>query len=93
MSYLRPTIFFIIGVAAQMVLMVIIGGRGTVAGPAVGAVLLVTLNEVAVSQFGSSELNIVVTGVILLVVLLFFPLGVVGTLRDRGHLPGFLDWD
>jgi branched-chain amino acid transport system permease protein len=93
LSYLRPTIFFIIGVAAQMVLMVIIGGRGTVAGPAVGAVLLVTLNEVAVSQFGSSELNIVVTGVILLVVLLFFPLGVVGTLRDRGHLPGFLDWD
>jgi branched-chain amino acid transport system permease protein len=93
LSYLRPTIFFIIGVAAQMVLMVIIGGRGTVAGPAVGAVLLVTLNEVAVSQFGSSELNIVVTGVILLVVLLFFPLGVVGTLRDRGRLPGFLDWD
>jgi branched-chain amino acid transport system permease protein len=93
LSYLRPTIFFIIGVAAQMVLMVIIGGRGTVAGPAVGAILLVTLNEVAITQFGSSELNIVVTGVILLVVLLFFPLGVVGTLRDRGRLPSFLDWD
>ncbi|MDP9145551.1 MAG: branched-chain amino acid ABC transporter permease [Actinomycetota bacterium] len=93
LSYLRPTIFFIIAVAAQMVLMVIIGGRGTVAGPAVGAILLVTLNEVSVSQFGSSELNIVVTGVILLVVLLFFPLGVVGTLRERGRLPGFLDWD
>jgi branched-chain amino acid transport system permease protein len=93
LSYLRPTIFFIIGVAAQMVLMVIIGGRGTVAGPAVGAILLVTLNEVSISQFGSSELNIVVTGVILLVVLMFFPLGVVGTLRERGRLPGFLDWD
>jgi branched-chain amino acid transport system permease protein len=93
LTYLRPTIFFIIGVAAQMVLMVIIGGRGTVAGPAVGAVLLVALNEVSVSQFGSSELNIVVTGVILLVVLLFFPQGIVGTLRDRGRLPGFLDWD
>jgi branched-chain amino acid transport system permease protein len=93
LSYLRPTVFFIIGVAAQMVLMVIIGGRGTVAGPAVGAILLVTLNEVSVSQFGSSEINIVITGVILLLVLLFFPLGVVGTLRDRGHLPAFLDWD
>ncbi|MGH8872094.1 MAG: branched-chain amino acid ABC transporter permease [Acidimicrobiia bacterium] len=93
LSYLRPTIFFIIGVAAQMVLMVIIGGRGTVAGPLVGAIMLVTLNEVSISQFGSSELNIVITGVILLVVLMFFPLGVVGTLRERGHLPGFLDWD
>lgn len=93
LSYLRPTVFFIIGVAAQMVLMVIIGGRGTVAGPAVGAILLVALNEVSVSQFGSNELNIVITGVILLVVLLFFPLGVVGTLREQGRLPGFLDWD
>ncbi len=93
LSYLRPTVFFIIGVAAQMVLMVIIGGRGTVAGPAVGAILLVALNEISVSQFGSSEINIVITGVILLVVLLFFPLGMVGTLRERGHLPSFLDWD
>ena len=93
LTYLRPTIFFIIGVAAQMVLMVIIGGRGTVAGPVVGAVLLVALNEISVSQFGSNELNIVVTGVIMLVVLLFFPQGIVGTLRDRGRLPGFLDWD
>jgi branched-chain amino acid transport system permease protein len=93
LSYLRPTVFFIIGVAAQMVLMVIIGGRGTVAGPAVGAILLVSLNEISVSQFGSSEINIVITGVILLVVLLFFPLGVVGTLREKGRLPSFLDWD
>jgi hypothetical protein len=31
--------------------------------------------------------------VILLVVLLFFPLGVVGTLREKGRLPAFLDWD
>lgn len=93
LTYLRPTIFFTIGVAAQMVLMVIIGGRGTVAGPAVGAFLLVALNEVAVSQFGSTELNIVVTGVILLIVLLFFPQGIVGSLRERRRLPGFLDWD
>ena len=93
LTYLRPTIFFTIAIAAEMVLMAIIGGRGTVAGPVVGAVLLVALNEVSVSQFGSTELNIVVTGVIMLVVLLFFPQGIVGSLRERGRLPGFLDWD
>ncbi|MFP3914406.1 MAG: branched-chain amino acid ABC transporter permease [Actinomycetota bacterium] len=93
LTYLRPTIFFTIGIAAQMVLMAIIGGRATVAGPVVGAVLLVALNEASVSQFGSSELNIVVTGTILIVVLLFFPLGIVGSLRQRGKLPAFLDWD
>lgn len=93
LTYLRPTIFFIIGVAAQVVLMVIIGGRGTVAGPIIGAALVVALNEVAITQFGSTELNIVVTGVILIVVLLFFPLGIIGTLREKGRLPAVLDWD
>jgi branched-chain amino acid transport system permease protein len=93
LTYLRPTIFFTIAIAAEMVLMAIIGGRGTVAGPVVGAILLVALNEISVSQFGSTELNIAVTGVIMLVVLLFFPLGIVGSLRERGKLPGFLDWD
>lgn len=93
LTYLRPSIFFTIGVAAQMVLMAIVGGRATVAGPALGAVLYVALNEASVAQFGSSELNIVVTGGILIFVLLFFPLGIVGTLRQRGKLPAFLDWD
>lgn len=93
LTYLRPSIFFTIAIAAQMVLMAIIGGRGTVAGPVLGAVFLVVLNEASVTQFGSSELNIVVTGVILVIVLLFFPLGIVGSLRQRGRLPAFLDWD
>lgn len=93
LTYLRPSIFFTIGIAAQMVLMAIIGGRGTVAGPVVGAFLLVAINEASVAQFGSSELNIVVTGTILIVVLLFFPLGIVGSLRQWGKLPAFLDWD
>jgi branched-chain amino acid transport system permease protein len=93
LSYLRPTAFLTIAVAAEMVLMVIIGGKGTVAGPVVGAVLLVFVNEFSIARFGSSELNIVVTGVLLLIVLLFFPAGVVGTLRERRRLPRILDWD
>lgn len=93
LTYVRPSVFFTIAIAAQMVLMAIIGGRGTVAGPVLGAVLLVAVNEFSVARFGASELNIVVTGVILLVVLIFFPLGIVGSLRQRRKLPGFLDWD
>ena len=30
---------------------------------------------------------------LLVTVLLFFPFGIVGTLRQRGWLPAFLDWD
>jgi branched-chain amino acid transport system permease protein len=93
LSYLRPTTFFEIGLAAQMVLMAIIGGRGTVAGPVIGAVLINAINEFSVVQFGATALNIVVTGGILLVALLFFPLGIVGSLREAGRLPAVLDWD
>lgn len=93
LSYLRPTIFFTIAVAAQMVLMAIIGGRGTVSGPVLGAFLIVGLNEFSITQFGGSELNLVITGLILVVVLLFFPLGIVGSLREAGRLPAGLDWD
>jgi branched-chain amino acid transport system permease protein len=91
--YLRPEIFLAISVAADMVLMAIIGGRGTVAGPVLGAVLIVGFNEWSVGEFGSSELNLTITGLLLVAALLFFPGGIVGSLRARGKLPRILDWD
>jgi branched-chain amino acid transport system permease protein len=93
LTYLRPTAFFAIAIAARMVLMAIIGGRGTVAGPVIGAILIVGVNEFAVRQVGESALNIVVTGGVLVLALLFFPLGIVGSLRNSGKLPAFLNWD
>lgn len=93
LTHLRPLTFFAIAVAARMVLMAIIGGRGTVAGPVLGAILIIGVNEFSVRQFGESELNIVFTGAILVVALLFFPQGIVGSLRKAGRLPAFLDWD
>jgi branched-chain amino acid transport system permease protein len=93
LTHLRPLTFFAIAVAARMVLMAIIGGRGTVAGPVLGAILIIGVNEFAVRQLGQTELNIVFTGLILVGTLLFFPQGIVGSLRKAGKLPAFLDWD
>lgn len=93
LTYLRPTVFLSIGIAADMVLMSILGGKGTVAGPVLGAILLVGINELSVSKLGSTELNIAATGLFLILVLLFFPEGIVGTLREHGRLPRILDWD
>ncbi|MDH3230759.1 MAG: branched-chain amino acid ABC transporter permease [Alphaproteobacteria bacterium] len=93
MTYIRPNIFLIILVAANMVLMCILGGKGTVAGPVVGTVLLVAFNEFFVSQFGASQINILGTGIVMILALMFFPNGIVGTLRRMGKLPRILDWD
>lgn len=93
LTYLRPNIFLIILVAAQLVLMSVLGGKGTVAGPVVGAIIFIAVDEFFVANLGFTELNIVATGLLLALVLIFFPLGIVGTLRERGRLPQFLDWD
>ena len=92
-AFIRPTVFFTIAISAQMVLMAIIGGKGTVAGPVVGAVLIYAINELSLVVFGATEFNIVIQGTMLVAVLLFFPLGVVGTLRKMNRLPAFLNWD
>jgi branched-chain amino acid transport system permease protein len=93
LTFLRPTIFLSILIGARIVLMTILGGRGTVAGPVVGAILFIAANEFFVSHFGTSELNIAATGLLLILMLLFFPDGIVGTLKRTGRLPRALDWD
>jgi branched-chain amino acid transport system permease protein len=92
LTYLKPTIFFQIATSAQLVLMAIVGGRGTVAGPVLGAILLIGADELLVAKLGSTELNIAAKGAMMLVVLMFFPDGIVGTLKARGRLPRVLDW-
>jgi len=93
LTYLRPVIFLNILVAAKLVLMCVLGGKGTVAGPVVGAILFIAINEFFEIYLGFSELNIVGTGLLMLLVLIFFPNGIVGTLKEYGKLPQFLDWD
>lgn len=91
-TYLKPSDLFQILTSAQIVLMAILGGRGTVTGPVIGAIVLVAADELAVAKLGSNELNLAAKGAALIVVLLAFPDGIVGTLKARGWLPRILDW-
>jgi branched-chain amino acid transport system permease protein len=59
----------------------------------VGAAAVILGNEVILRWFGGSELNIFATGLAMILVLVFFPEGIVGSLRKMGRLPAFLDWD
>ncbi|MCX6055598.1 MAG: branched-chain amino acid ABC transporter permease [Chloroflexi bacterium] len=93
LTYLRPSIFLTVAIGTGIVLNTILGGKGTVSGPVIGAAIMLAVNEFVVSKLGATELNIVVTGLILIFVLLFFPDGIVGSLRNKGILPTFLDWD
>lgn len=93
LTYIRPNIFLVILVSVNMVLMCILGGKGTIAGPVIGAILIIAFNELFVATLGASELNILASGALMVIVLMFFPLGIIGTLARLHKLPRFLNWD
>jgi branched-chain amino acid transport system permease protein len=66
----------------NMVLIVIIGGAGSLVGPALGAVLYVALPELLRL---SNEWRLVIFGVLLVLITLFAPKGLAG-LCDRAWL-------
>jgi branched-chain amino acid transport system permease protein len=92
LTYIRPNMFLVILIAANIVLMVILGGKGTVTGPIVGTVIFILFNEIILTFFGATELNILLTGLLLVITLLYFPDGIVGSLKNKNILPKFLDW-
>ena len=64
-------------------LMVFLGGVGTIWGPLVGGLLVVPLQQFLILQYGSTPLEPVLYGGLLLAVILLLPEGIVPSLRKR----------
>lgn len=79
-TYINPRNVFGEGPSVQILLFAIIGGLGTVWGPAVGALLLVPIAEFARAWLGGSfaGAHLLLYGVVLVLVMLFMPRGIVG---------------
>jgi branched-chain amino acid transport system permease protein len=80
-GFIEPQQVFGIDVSIQMVLIAIIGGIGTVAGPVVGAVVLVLLSEALRTSLAQASL--LVYGILVIVVILLMPEGFVGFIQQR----------
>lgn len=90
-QYIDPSSVFNYDVSIEMTVLAMVGGRGTIFGPILGAILLVPLKEIARSQLGASfsGLPLVIYGVILMAVVFFLPNGVLPVLkRWFGKLTG-----
>lgn len=92
--FIDPDLAFGVDISVQAILPAIIGGTGTIWGPVVGAVILVSLGELTsgltrsppeLLSFldGRSGADLVVYGIVLIVIILFLPRGLVGTVADR----------
>lgn len=86
-AYLEPNVVFnATNFSLNVLIVTLIGGIGRLSGPVVGAVVLVLTNELFVHVFG--EGNLLMSGILLILVMLFMPEGLVGRLRreiDRGR--------
>jgi branched-chain amino acid transport system permease protein len=81
LSALQPQPMFELHLSVRIALVAIIGGRGTLFGPLVGAALLTLAAELFRNTF--AEANLLIYGLLIVVVVLFVPRGLMGALRAR----------
>lgn len=81
LSFLEPHVLFYLLLSVQIALTAIIGGRGTIWGPAVGALVLVGAGENFRTTF--AQANLLIYGILILAVVLFLPRGIIGELSRR----------
>jgi branched-chain amino acid transport system permease protein len=79
----EPGDAFQLHMSIEMLVMVMLGGHGTVLGPVLGAVTYQGMRGYLLTSPIFKDLHLAVAGVILLLIILFVPAGVVGWLRGR----------
>jgi branched-chain amino acid transport system permease protein len=80
--YIDPPSVFFVQITIAMALMSMLGGKGTVVGPILGAVLLYTAQELTWVNFPTAHL--IAYGLFIIAVARFMPRGLVGFAIDRG---------
>jgi branched-chain amino acid transport system permease protein len=79
-KYIEPPDVFDVLLAIKPMVMVLLGGLGTIFGPALGAVILLAFEELVWRNF--LTIHAAALGVIIVVLILFLPNGILPTLRN-----------
>ncbi|MBV9119157.1 MAG: branched-chain amino acid ABC transporter permease [Chloroflexi bacterium] len=74
-TFIDPGTIFDVGITVEVIIMAVLGGAGSVAGPLVGAVVLTLLGEVLNAYVPSIHLSVL--GVIIVIVVMFIPNGLI----------------
>jgi branched-chain amino acid transport system permease protein len=81
-----------IDLSIQIALMGLVGGRATVIGPTIGALVLFPLGEVTRAEFGATAgAHLVVYGIVLMLAIYFLPQGLAGIRLRRRWRPAALE--
>ncbi len=91
-AYIQPPDAFDLNLSTETIVVAMLGGQGTVAGPALGAFLYEELRGWLLTSETFSHFQLVIAGVLLLVIVLFAPGGLMGLLyRLWPRLRSFLE--
>ena len=82
LAFVDPIGLFNILLSVQILLSMLLGGRGTLFGPVLGAFLIEPLNEWSNNSLGGGNSRLLVFGGLMALVVLFLPRGIIPTLRD-----------
>lgn len=80
---IEPAPAFRLHFSIEMIVMVMLGGQGTVLGPILGAYGYQSLRGYLLTSDIFKDIQLAVAGALLLVIVLFVPAGLVGWLRNR----------
>lgn len=80
---LYPQFSFDPVVDITIALMAFLGGLGTVAGPLIGALFVIPLQQYLDLQFGGNGVNLMIYGALFLAIILVLPQGIVPSLQAR----------
>ena len=84
-SYIEPLGVFRLLTTITMIIMCLFGGKGTVLGPVLGAVLLSVFKELVWARF--LFVHQAIFGALIVGVVLLMPRGIMGVLQERYRLP------
>jgi branched-chain amino acid transport system permease protein len=80
-SYIDPVSVFAPALNIQMIVMVLLGGSGTVWGPVIGAAIITLLREMLWASFPA--LHLALLGVLVILVVLYLPNGILAVTTRR----------
>lgn len=80
LGYFTASSVFRIDFSLNMIIYCMIGGIGTIAGPIIGAAVMLFLTQIVLGQM--LELHLLVTGFVVIAIVLTMPEGIIGRLRS-----------
>jgi branched-chain amino acid transport system permease protein len=80
MSFISPDDVFNIMIGINAIVIMLIGGAGSILGPIIGAFIISLLSEVVWSNF--LEYHLAILGIAMIILIFFIPKGITGTIAD-----------